>query len=76
MSSVRVPPVKRPIISDARRIAMVLGIDENKVVADSLTLEPFGSNWIVRWEGAAVLNGDAARDLFDNPERAKVERSA
>ena len=51
-------------MNDGQKIAAVLGIDPNKVLADSMTLEPFGDSWIVRWEGLAILNGEAARILF------------
>lgn len=45
-------------------IAIVLGIDPSKVLADSMHLEPFGSGWRVSWEGCAFLDGEAARILF------------
>ncbi|WP_251439123.1 hypothetical protein [Microbacterium sp. USTB-Y] len=45
-------------------IAIVLGIDPGKVLADSMRLEPFGTGWRVSWEGAAILHADAARILF------------
>lgn len=51
-------------MNDGQKIAAVLGIDPTKVLADSMALEPFGNSWIVRWEGAAILNGEAARTLF------------
>ncbi len=51
-------------MNDGQQIALVLGLDANKVEADSLTLEPFGTNWLVRWRGVAVLDGDAAAILF------------
>lgn len=51
-------------MNDGQRIALVLGIDANRVEADSLTLEPYGSSWLVRWRGVAVLDGTAAAILF------------
>lgn len=52
-----------------RDIAVVLGIDPSKVLADSMRLEPFGTGWRVSWEGAAFLDGEAARILFGAPVR-------
>ena len=52
-----------------RDIAVVLGIDPSKVLADSMHLEPFGTGWRVSWEGVAFLDGEAARILFGVPDR-------
>lgn len=62
-----ITPGQRKVIRDEVRVAMVLGIDPGKIAAESLTLEPFGDDWVVRWSGVAVLAGDAARGLFDPP---------
>jgi hypothetical protein len=51
-------------IDNGRAVLTVLGVDPMKVAADSLTLEPWGDDWLVRWDGLAVLDAKAAEALF------------
>jgi hypothetical protein len=46
------------------QICMVLGIDYMKVKADSMTLEIWGNNVAVRWEGFAVMDSSALAGLL------------
>lgn len=48
----------------ARDTLIVLGVDPNKVSRGSVRIEPFGSAFIVRWEGMAILDPEALRILL------------
>lgn len=63
-------------MNDGQKIALVLGLDASRIEADSLTLEPFGASWIVRWRGVAVLDGEAAAFLFAKaPDQSNGRRT-
>lgn len=52
-------------MSDAQKLALILGLDANHIEADSLTVEPFGrTSWLVSWRGGAVLDREAAARFF------------
>ena len=40
------------------------GVKPESVAADSLRLEPFGSAFLLRWDGAVVLSADEVMELL------------
>lgn len=67
---IEIGTTQKRIIPNDHAVAMVLGLDLNKVMADSLTLEPLGTSgdWMVRWQGGAILDAEAAAILFSADE--------
>lgn len=65
---------ERPRHGMAQRIAAALGLDINMIAADSFRLEPFGENWIVRWDGVAVMTNEGVAALVAETHDSEAGR--